>query len=145
MSHELKSEVFEPVVKRIIEKSDSLREIKRFQRTGIEGWFKVEIVAALRNMVKSLQNKGPDLLLDDDTQIEIKAATDFHKGFFIGPIRKYDHRAHCLFLGDGGDGTEPTKLTSCTEPDIDVVAYKVFPDGKNNWLLGLVSPKIPRT
>lgn len=138
MNHELKSDVFEPVAKRIIARSDSLLNIKRFQRTGIEGWFKVEIVAALGNMVNSLQNKGPDLLLDDDTQIELKAATDFHKGFFVDPIRKYKYSAHCLFMGDG---TDPTTLTSCVEPDIDIVGFKVFSDGRNNWLLGLVSPK----
>jgi hypothetical protein len=137
MSLDLKSDVFEPVAARIAERRDSLLNIKRFPRTGIEGWFKVEILAALGNIVKSLQNVGPDLLLADGTQIEIKAATDFHKGFFLDPIRKYGTPS--LFLGDGAD---PTKLTSCTEPDIDIVGFEVFSDGKNNWLLGLVRPRV---
>jgi len=44
MSINLKTEVFEPVVSRVIERRDSLSNVKRFQRTGIEGWLKVEIV-----------------------------------------------------------------------------------------------------
>jgi hypothetical protein len=137
MSLDLKSDVFEPVAARKAERGDSLLNIKRFPKTGIEGWFKVEIVAALGNIVKSLHNKGPDLLLTDGTQIEIKAATDFHKGFFVDPIRKYGTPS--LFLGDG---TDPTELTSCAEPDIDIVGFEVFSDGKNNWLLGLVRPRV---
>jgi hypothetical protein len=137
MSLDVKSEIFEPVVERIVARRDSLIHIKRFSRTGIEGWFKVEVVAALGNMVKALQNKGPDLLLEDGTQIELKAATDFHKKFFVDPIRKYS--APSLFLGDG---TKPTKLTDCAEPDIDIVGFRVFSDGRNNWLLGLVRPRI---
>jgi len=141
MTHELKSEVFEPVAKQIIARSDSLLNIKHFQRTGVEGWFKVEIIAALGNMVKSVQNKGPDLLLDDGTLVELKAATDFHKRFFVEPIREYrEYGAHCLFMGDG---TKLNILTNCVEPDIDIVAFKVFSDGRNDWLLGLASPKNP--
>ena len=33
---------------------------------GIEGWFKVEVVAALGDRVQRLCNKGPDLELGDD-------------------------------------------------------------------------------
>jgi len=140
MSFDLKADVFEPVVERIIARRDSLVNVKPFPRTGIEGWFKVEIIAALEDMVKALQNKGPDLLLKDGTRIELKAATDFHKGFFAGPIRKYN--VPSLFLGDGPD---PTKLTSCADPAIEIVGYKVFSDGRNDWLLGLVRPKISGT
>ena len=137
MSLDLESDVFEPVAARIAERRDSLVNIKRFPKTGIEGWFKVEIVAALGSIVESLQNVGPDLVLADGTQIEIKAATDFHKGFFVDPIRKYG--CPVLFLGDG---TDPTKLTGCTEPDIDIVRHEVFSDGKNKWLLGLVRARV---
>jgi hypothetical protein len=137
MNINLKTDVFEPVVTRIIERRDSLSNVKRFQRAGIEGWLKVEIVAALGNLVKSLQNKGPDLILKDGTKIELKAATDFNKSFFFEPIRKYG--CACMFLGDGD---KPEKLTNHGESDFEIVGFKVFSDGKNKWLLGLIKPKM---
>ncbi len=134
---DLKRDIFEPVAGRIRQRVDSLHNIKRFPRTGIEGWFKVEIIAALDNRVRRLQNKGPDLLLDDGTEIEIKAATDFHKGFFLDPIRKYG--CPCLFLGDG---TNPSILTENLTEKVEIVAYQLISDGENDWLLGFVKPKM---
>ena len=46
MALDLKQDVFQAVVLRITERSDSLRNVKRFTNIGIEGWLKVEIVAA---------------------------------------------------------------------------------------------------
>ena len=90
----LKKDVFQKVALRIKHNADSLRNIKRFPRTGIEGWFKVEIVAALGKTIRSINNKGPDITLEDGSdegmKIEIKAATDFNPTWcFIDPIRKY--------------------------------------------------------
>ncbi|OQY11988.1 MAG: hypothetical protein B6I30_05730 [Desulfobacteraceae bacterium 4572_187] len=109
MSIDLKSDVFEPVKDRIIGRRNSLASIKRFPNTGIEGWLKVEVVAALGNKmapVKSLKNKGPDIILEDGTEIELKAATNFQKGFFVGAIRKYG--TPCLFLGEGSGFSKGT-------------------------------------
>ena len=61
----LKKDVFQKVALRIKHNADSLRNIKRFPRTGIEGWFKVEIVAALGKTIRSINNKGPDITLED--------------------------------------------------------------------------------
>jgi hypothetical protein len=47
MSLDLKQDVFHTVVSRIAERSDSLRDVKRVANVGIDGWFKVEIIAAL--------------------------------------------------------------------------------------------------
>ena len=135
---DLGKDIFKPVAARIRERADSLINIKRFPGTGIEGWFKVEILAALDQRVRRLRNKGPDLLLDDDTEIEIKAATNFHKGYFLfGPIRKYG--CPCLFLGDGKN---PELLTEDVSEEFEIVAYEIISDGMNNWLLGLVKPRI---
>jgi hypothetical protein len=134
---QLKKEIFDPIASRIKERSESLRNIKRFPRTGIEGWFKVEILSVLDKRVSELQNKGPDLLLNDGTEIEIKAATDFHKGFFLGPVRKY--KCPCLFLGDG---KKASILTNNADEGIEIVGYEVFPDDEKDWLIGLVSPKL---
>lgn len=102
---DLKRDVFQAIVSRITERSDSLREVKRFTNVGIEGWFKVEIVAALDGKVTSLNNKGPDLTLEDQTKIEIKAATNFTKSWcIIDPIKKYGFPV--LFLADGSDPTK---------------------------------------
>ncbi|HUX97074.1 MAG TPA: hypothetical protein VMV47_15160 [Bacteroidales bacterium] len=138
---DLKCEIFDPVAARIRLRIDSLRNIKRFPRTGIEAWFKVEIVAALGQIVRSLNNKGPDLLLDDGSiqglQIEIKAANDFNPSWcFLDPVRKYG--CPCFFLCDG---TDPKKLVYKMADDMEIVAYEVISDGKNDWLLGLVKPR----
>ena len=84
-----------------------------------------------------MQNKGPDLLLVDGTEIEIKAATDFHKGFFLDPIRKYS--CPCLFLGDGRN---PSILTRNVSEGFEIVSYEVISDGENDWLIGLVKPNL---
>jgi hypothetical protein len=136
MPLDLKHDVFDPVVERIRKNIDSLPNIKRFHRTGIEGWFKVEIVAVLGNRIRSLQNEGPDFILEDGTEIELKAATDFHKGFFLDPIRKYG--SPTLFLGDGSN---IDTLTKNINDDIEIVGSEVISDGVNKWLIGLVRPK----
>jgi hypothetical protein len=138
---DLKHDVFELVAARIKLRADSLQNIKRFPRTGIEGWFKVEIIAALGKTIRTLNNKGPDLTLDDSTtdgmEVEIKAATDFNPSWcFLEPVRKYS--CPTLFLCDGSD---PKKLSYKLGDDMEIVAYKVFSDGKNDWLVGLVKPK----
>jgi|WetSurMetagenome_2_1015567.scaffolds.fasta_scaffold81512_1 hypothetical protein len=143
MPLDLIKDIFDPVVEKIKQKIESLRNIKPFKGVGIEGWFKVEIVAALGNKVKSIKNSGPDLELEDGTKIEIKAATDFNKNYFFDPIQKYN--APCLFLADGSN---PKKLTDNLRDDVELV-YEVINDpkegSKGDWLIGLVKPKRPRT
>ena len=134
---DLEKDIFNPVAARIRQRADSLINIKRFPGTGIEGWLKVEVVAVLGQRVRRLQNKGPDLLLDDYTEIEIKAATDFNKVYFFDPIRKYG--CPCLFLGDGKN---PKLLTEDVSEEFELVAYEIISDGVNNWMLGLVKPKL---
>lgn len=54
----LRSVVFTPVLARVKMRAESLREVKRFPRTGIEGWLKVEVVAALgRESAEALQRR----------------------------------------------------------------------------------------
>ncbi|MCW8137930.1 MAG: hypothetical protein KIT58_03405 [Planctomycetota bacterium] len=138
---DLRADVFAPVVARMKEREGSLREMKRFSRTGIEGWFKVEVVAALGRKVLRLLNKGADLLVDDGTtagtRIELKAATNFDRTWFTQGIGKYG--APCLFLGDGRSRSE----FPCTATDpFEVVGCEVFRDGAGGeWLVGLVKPR----
>ena len=136
MALDLKQDVFRPVVSRITERSDSLRGVKRFANVGIEGWFKVEIVAALGAKVISLNNKGPDVTLKDQSRIEIKAATNFAKSWCVtDPIKKYG--APVLFLADGSD---PTKFTAGDDA-FEVIDHEVVDDGANRWLLGMAKAR----
>lgn len=137
MPLDLKYDIFKPVAARIRQRAESLRKVKRFPKTGIEGWFKVEITVALDEKIRSLQNKGPDIMLDDGTEIELKAATDFHKGFVLDPIRKYG--VPCLFLGDGTNSDKLTKIANSY--DLEIVGHEVINDGENDWLIGLVKPQ----
>jgi len=136
MTLDLKQDVFMPVVARMVERSYSLRNIKRFPRSGIEGWFKVEIIAALGNRVKSVNNKGPDLTLEDGTHVEIKAATNFERNYCIGPVEKYG--CPSLFLADG---TDPTKLTAKPTVGFEIVGLEVVSDGSSDWVVGMVKPR----
>jgi len=127
-------------------RAESLGYVKHFPRTGIEGWFKVEVVAALalggKVKVKRLQNTGPDLVIEDETQssmsLELKAATNFDRAWlFLDAIRKYG--TPCLFLGDG---TGQTGLKASDSDNFEVVASEVFLDGLGGkWLVGLVGPR----
>jgi hypothetical protein len=136
----LRSVVFTPVLARVKMRAESLREVKRFPRTGIEGWLKVEVVAALgRERVRKLCNDGPDLLLNDGTdagtRLELKAATDFNRTYILEPLTTYD--VPCLFLVDG---SRYKSFPTSDHDDFEVIGYEVFSDGEGQWVVGLVSP-----
>jgi len=144
---DLRNEVFAPVLARMKKRAESLGNVKRFPRAGIEGWFKVEVVAALGMKVKALKNKGPDLVIEDGTQsgmeLELKAATNFDRAWFLGPIRKYG--TPCLFLGDG---TDRTGFKAAAKDNFEVVGAEVFLDKSKDksksggkWIMGLVKPR----
>lgn len=115
-------------------------DAKKFPTTGIEGWFKVEIVAALANTkhaVKELKNKGPDLLLESGIKIELKGATDFNINGLRNETKKHD--TFLLFLQNGSDKSKIKKLESYD--DVELLRYDYFSDGKNEWIIGLIKPR----
>jgi len=134
---DLYNDIFLPVSTRVINRRDSLQNIKQFTNVGIEGWFKVEIVAALSVRVASVNNKGPDLTLIDQTKIEIKATTNFNKSWITDPLKKYG--SPVLFLADGND---LAKFMIGRGDIFEVIGYKLIHDGNNTWLLGMVKPKL---
>jgi len=141
LGFDLTRDVFLPVLKRVKERADSLVAVKRFPRSGIEGWFKVEIVAVLDSKVRALCNRGPDLVLEDGTcegmPIELKASTNFDKRYVVDPVTKYG--CACLFLGDG---TGRTGFEATSSEGFDVVRAEVFQDpAGGSWLMGLVKPR----
>ena len=132
----LKEDIFHPVAARIQTKADSLKEIKRFPRTGIEGWLKVEVVAALGKKIIALKNQGPDLIFENDLKIEIKAATDLNLAYIRDGALKY--RCPCLFLGDGSD---PSRIEAIEkDPQIRFIGHEIFSDGENKWVIGIIEP-----
>jgi len=137
MALDLRQDVFDPVVARVTKRADSLDKIMRFANSGMEGWFKVEIAAALGDKVDRLQNVGADLKLQDGTEIEIKAATNFSKYWCITyPLKKY--RQPVLFLA-GGAG--PEELQKARDDSFDIVACEGFSAGPHRWLIGMVRPR----
>ena len=141
MAIDLRNDVFAPVLARMKARAESLGYVKHFPRTGIEGWFKVEVVAALGKKVLALQNKGPDLVIEDGTQsgmkLELKAATNFDRAWFLDAIRKYG--TPCLFLGDG---TGRTGFKAAAKDNFEVVGAEVFLDKSGGkWIMGLVKPR----
>ena len=134
----LKNEVFTAVLKRIKERKDSLLNMAKFNARGLEGWFKVEIVTALANSnypVKDIRNRGIDLLLEGEINLELKGQTNF----VLSEIRiglKYG--TPCLFLVSGKNKDVLNNLESYH--DVKLLRYEIFSDNKNEWILGLISP-----
>jgi len=62
----LEEKIFNIVAKRIIERKESLRQIGKYKKIGIEAWLKVEVVAVLGNRVKKVHNLGADLELKNN-------------------------------------------------------------------------------
>ncbi len=81
---------------------DSLDIIASYKSgIGIEGWLKVEAAAALKNTnyeIKKIQNRGPDLILNDGTEIELKADNLLSPGF-IDSVYKYEKCNFALIMG----------------------------------------------
>ena len=137
MALDLRQVIFRPVAARVRERADSLTNIIRFANSGIEGWFKVEIVAALGNKVEKIQNTGADLKLTDGTEIEIKAATNFSKSWCItDPVQKYG--GPVMFLAGGAD---PEKLERAKDDSFEIVDCEGFSIGAHDWLIGMVKPR----
>ena len=130
-------EIFDIVARRVIARKESLRELKRFQKMGIEGWLKVEAIAALGDKVKKVRNRGPDLILEDNTKIELKAATDLSPKYIVEGATKY--QTPCLFLGDGSDRDNIEKLRS--EEAIEVVCEETFRDNGSEWIIGMIKTR----
>lgn len=140
--YDLKQDILKPVVKRIIERKDSLIELRRFAKNlGFEGWLKVEAIAALNKKVMDVKNKGVDLLLDDGLEIELKAANDLNRSYIRKGATKY--QTPCLFIGglDIGDGSKGKKVEMLESEKVRIIAYEIFNDGKNKWVVGIVAPK----
>jgi len=138
LSH-LPREIVAMVGERIRRRKESLRHVKGYKNSGIQGWFKVETIAALRDYVKEVRDKGPDLVLEiheNKMGIELVAASDSNP--FNIKLRTTQFKTLCLFLGDGSDKERIEELLS--DRDVEVVTHETFRDDGNRWIIGLVKP-----
>ena len=106
--------------------------------TGIAGWFKVGFVYALERQgekVFRLQNVGPDVLLAEGLQIELKGASDFNPTYLSSGALK--DNVPCIFLGNGGNRNNIEKLKA--DPQIRVIDIKIIPS-KHSWAVGCIIP-----
>ena len=129
--------ILKAVVQRVTERVDSLDPVFKF-KTGIEGWFKVEFVYALERLgekVERLQNKGPDILLTGDLQIELKGASDFNPSYLSRGALK--DNVPCIFLGSGEEIHNIEKLKA--NPRIHVIGIKKI-QSKHTWAVGCIIP-----
>jgi hypothetical protein len=139
MSEHVQKEIFLIVADHIKQKKKSLRPVKNYKNTGIEGWFKVETIVALRDYVKEVRNKDPDLVLEvHETKMEIvlRAATDFNPSYIRSGTTK--NNTPCLFLGDGSEKEKIEELIS--DSDIEIVTRETFRDDGNKWIIGMIKP-----
>jgi len=132
-------DVFLLVSEHIKENRKSLRYVKGFKNAGIEGWFKVEAIAALQDYVKEVRNKSPDLIVqvhEDRMEITLIATTDFDP--FNIKLRTLQHKTLCLFLGDGSQKEKIEELLS--DREIVFVKHETFGDNGNKWIIGMIKP-----
>lgn len=109
----------------------------RFQASGLEGWFKVEIVTALANTKHAVKeiHPGPDLLLESGIKIELKGATDFPIDYIKNGLK---YGTPCLFLANGKNKNTIKKLKA--HDDVEMLHSETFSDSKNEWIIGLIRP-----
>lgn len=140
-NHEAR-EIFVMVADRVKRNKESLREAKKFRKAGIEGWLKVETIAALRDDVKEVSNKDHDLVVqvhENKLEIELRAESDFNPEYIKNGATKYaSKQALCLFLGDGSDKEKIEDLIS--DSNIEVVGRETFTDDGNKWVIGMIKP-----
>lgn len=132
----LVEQVLRPVAERMRERADSLSEMPRFEKAGLEGWFRVEIVAILKEKVAAIRNKGPDLILDDGTELELKGATDFNVPYIRSGVTR--DNCLCLFLADGSDSSRIDKVAN---ERIRLIGHETVSLDGHTWVIGLIGPQ----
>jgi hypothetical protein len=126
--------VFHLVAERVQDRGgDSLLNVARFLKSGIEGWLKVETARALGDRITKFQNNGPDLKLANGLFIELKGATDCNASWILSglkyPSDQYPQLA-CLFLGSGKNiSTSVDRLSR----EATIIDYARFPVGAEEW------------
>lgn len=130
---ELRESIFKPIAAHLSGRLHILQAIRQFRGGGIEGWFKVEVVAVLASRVDKIRNRGADLLLHDQTEIELKAGCGLNAAYIRNGA--LDYGVPCLFLGYGGN------LALLDNDEVTLLAHSDLSDGRDNWTVGLIRPR----
>jgi hypothetical protein len=148
MGEEQLKSIFQQIASRLESRRDSLSEIKKLENSsngskgmGIEGWLQVEAVKALGEKIKKVQNRGPDLIIDDNGKkfdIELKGMSNFS-------VTDNSFKAHqadtYLFLCDF-DGNQEKKLERLKNiKKWKLIDYRKFNDGVGDWILFMMKFK----
>jgi hypothetical protein len=140
---DIEIEIFAPIANRIVAHSDSLKTAKKINQGGIEGWLKVEALAALGEKVRHVKNNGPDLELEGGIFVELKGMTNFSLSYIMNGLKyeqfpEYAGKTYCLFLANGDDLSRLALLEDKTK----LICKRIFSDGNvtSSWVLGLVIP-----
>lgn len=127
-------EIFNAVAKRIKARRESLRGLARWKgkQIGIESWLKVEALRVLGDKVRRVYGKGPDLELENNIRIELKAATDFNLSYILQGAKD----APCLFLADGNDLEKIQNLES--DETTEIIGFDIFEVDGDKWVIGMI-------
>jgi hypothetical protein len=132
-------EILRMVLARVNEKRVSLNEFSEAvgpQGVGLEGWLKVEAVAALRNLgTMTVHNRGPDIDIQINEKvkksIELKASNLPSLSYAKNWRKKY-RKAVCLFIVKGCDVAKEREKAN--KEGIEILLENIDPD----WVLGLL-------
>ncbi|MCP8317166.1 MAG: hypothetical protein H3Z51_09970 [archaeon] len=138
--------MLQELIARIRERIDSLEPFLKFQQHGLgmEGWLRVETVAALRNIPEikeiKVKNKGPDLTIflsnePEPKEVELKAHNSTSVAWCKSWRNKYP-KVTCLFLMRKG-----RNLSKDLESEGFLVKIE---DVDSNWITGILKLSNPR-
>ena len=132
--------IFDAVAISMSERMAPLCHVETFKNVGInvgiEGWFKVEVIHALRNVdpVLNPQNKGPDLVLREGVEIELKGGNGFNIKWYVSGLK---YGVPCLFLGWTGVPTLKTDELKKAQMFETVGVKRLCGSG---WHVGMIVP-----
>ena len=142
MGEEQLKKIFQQIARRIEKRKDSLTTIKKLEKNsttkgmGIEGWLKVETAKALGDKIKKIQNRGPDIILEDNGtifEIELKGMSNF--SITENSLNKNPQADIYLYLC-GCDTNKWKELLKFKTWKL--VDKRIFNDGVGEWILFMV-------
>jgi hypothetical protein len=141
--------ILDKVSRRVKERVDSLEKLvdPKFEGhgMGIEGWLKVEAIAALQPHIDKVRNRGPDLKIfihDENREIELKGHNMHTWSLAKHGIEQHEKKDTpingCLFLARMPQNPDKEK------GKIENSRFELLPRKiSNNWFVGLLKKKTP--
>lgn len=115
-----------------------IKELKQ-ERLGLEGWFRIELVYAIKKdgnlEIIKIKNKGVDLEFSNGEYLELKAGVDLNVSYIL----KGADNQPCLFLGKPIWKTKKICKESIikefkNKADVTIKLEKL----NDNWYIGLI-------